>query len=253
VAQSFSARIYTPADLGDPDSFARLWRLLGDPAVGAHHFDSVERARRPFKSESQEAALELFEDEGMLFVRGADDFTAMFTDGMEGVAVWNFWWDVKVMMGAKRDSWLAWIYRLSRELSLYYGFGCPVAEYSAKHTVVEQVPGGTATGETGGSHDDFFRYLPGLYWLTLFGPELVAHFGAKLDNLPESSVVELDGSRAVLLNGSVIPENMEDRLRLQARWASHLGADHFFDRERPKDDLKPVPTLVAAINRRRSS
>src|SRR5204862_5766600 len=115
----------------------------------------------------------------LLFVRGGkDSFLGFFKQQPGNLSTWNFWLDVRAMRGRKVERWLEWFFRLCSELPILYGFGCSEAEYDAKHRYVKVVPGvGRASGAVGVSIAEFYQYLPGLYWLTIFGPELAQAFG----------------------------------------------------------------------------
>ena len=90
---------------------------------------------------------------------------------------------------------------------------------------------------------------PGLYWLTIFGAELVRAFSqTKLDALSDVEVLHLQaGQMALKLKEPVTPENMEQRLRQERQLADALGSKYFFDRHQPNLELEPVPELLATL------
>lgn len=249
MGRTFQIAGYTPQDISRSQTAQKLWQALDSPLVGPRKFDSVERAKFEFTAQGYDEASKIYRDEGMLFVRGSkDSFTAMFMGVPGGWAVWNFWWDVKAMTNKKKERWLDWVFRLCRDLPVYYGFGCSVEEFDAKHTSVESVPGGHSTGSVGAAAKDFYNFLPGLYWLTVFGPELVDHFGSKLNLLPNVKSVSLDSSQcAIVLDEPVIPDDMNRRLGVEAELSGLLGEQYFFDRNRTDIEFEAVPELASAL------
>ncbi len=249
MGKTFRVSVYTPHDISLPQTAQLLWRLLSDPLIDPQRFDSVERAKINYTSEGYGRASEIFATDGMLFVRGSkDSFTAMFMHQHGGWGMWNFWWDVKAMRQQKRDRWLKWLFELCRELPPFYGFGCSVDEYDAKHTVVEDVPGGSVTRTVGASAREFYEFLPGLYWMTIFGTHLVDHFGEGLESLAHVNSVKLNSYQvAVVLDGPVVPQDMDERLRVESQLIDSLGTSYFFDPLRPDVNHEPVPELVAAL------
>src|SRR5262249_21168283 len=155
------------------------------------------------------------EEEGLLFVRGEKDgFVASFSERREGWANWEIWLNVRALQGAKMKRWLDWFFSLCGELPVLYGFGCPVSEHDAKHLRVRQTPtGGAATGAVGVASREFYQYLPGVYWLTVFGPELTKGLGAnRIKSLPGIRTFPLKSQQiAICLDQPVAPKNMDER------------------------------------------
>jgi hypothetical protein len=249
MAKTFRVSLYTPLDLSERSTCQVLWHVLNDPLVMPQKFGSTERARTEFDAEDCSAASEVYSDERMLFVRGKkNSFTAMCMSVSARLALWNFWWDLKVMEGRKRDVWLEFLYRILRELPPYYGSACSVKEYDAKHVVVKMSQAGAVTGSVGISAVEFQKFLPGVYWLTIFGGDLVEHFGSKLESPPHARSVALNPSQVVIiLDGPVVPDNMPERIRAETELGEFLGAEYFFDRARGDIEYEPVPSLVRSM------
>ncbi len=154
------------------------------------------------------------------------------------------------MQGEKGERWLEWLFELCAELGALYGFGCTLDEYEAKHSTSRALKGGgSAKGAKGVSIRDFFRFLPGIYWLTIFGPELVRAFGAeRITGLPGVRTETIGEDQiAMILDEPPVPEDMEGRLGREAELAEALGAEFFFDRERDPSELRQVPELSEAL------
>ncbi|MYU18994.1 hypothetical protein GTZ78_52020 [Streptomyces sp. SID8361] len=172
----------------------------------------------------------------------------MFSYLSDRLAKWTFWWDLAAMKGDQGGRWLQWLYGLCIQLPPYYGFACSLDEYDAKHTVVEASGSGATTQVVGVSAADFRRFLPGVYWLTIFGADLVNHFGAKLQSLPNAHSISIGSDQTVLLLDSpAVPEAMGERLRVEAELRSLLGAKYFFDRTNVDVEYEPVPGLARAL------
>jgi hypothetical protein len=256
VPKTFRLKLHTTRNLADPEVSAALWRALDNPLIEPTKFDSVERAKHEFDAGAAEAAGKLYSREGMLFVRGAkDNFTAMFMRTADALSEWTFWWDVRAMSGKKQEPWLTWIFDLCGALPPHFASACSTAEHDAKHVVVEPARGGgSVTSQPGVSIKEFHKFLPGIYWLTIFGPEAYAHFGPDLESLPGTTSVKLASDLvAVILDEPVVPQDMDQRLRTESELADRLGAKYFFDRGRMKAKLTPVPGLPEALRRHKAS
>lgn len=253
MAHTFRARLYTRQRLEDARTMQVLWRLLGDPLIEPTRFDAYEHPKLPFRPDAAEEAARLYKNQSALFVEGGrDDFLAVFDRQRRGLATWTFWLDARAMRGGRERDWLRWLYRLCGELPALYGFGCSVTEYHAKHRSVQVLDGGgTITGAVGMSIAEFWQYLPGVYWLTIFGAELVQAFGKeKLTSPPGVEATELGaGQLAIRLDEPVVPDDMGERLKKERQIADILGPTFFFDRNRTDLQFKPVSALLEALNR----
>jgi hypothetical protein len=243
--------MYTPQQIAHVGTARTLWRLLDDQTVAPAKFDSVERAKKIFSAGGAEQASQLYKDDGLLFVRGRRDrFVTSFERMPAGWSRWNIWIDLRAMQGPKLEQWLAWFYRLCQELPPFFAYGCSQEEYDAKHRVVTDYPGGgTSITAVGKSNRDFHQYLPGLYWLTVFGNELVQDFGrSKILHLPNVDITELkSGNISVRLSEPVVPNAMDQRLESERKLADILGPRFFFDRYRSDIALTLPPGLLKSL------
>jgi hypothetical protein len=246
----FYYKLHTTRHVAERETLERLWRRLADPLVGAVKFDAVERARRPFSETALAEALELAGEEGELFVRGRDGFVAQLSTPVQGIALWRVWLDAKAVQGKRGGAWIDWLLGVAEEHPALFGLGCSVAEYDAKHKEVTISPRGVQSiGAVGKSNQEFLCFLPGIYWLTLFGAELVETFGAELARLPGTRARPLAGGQfAVQLEEPVLPGEMDARLGAEAAIAERLGEHYFFDRAKV-DRVRFVhtPALAARL------
>lgn len=253
MSKKFVLTLYTVQQLSDSKTMKTLWQLLDMPIISPKKYDSVERVKIPFQPDSFEAATELYEDVGMLFVRGGKDgFLAFFSKERQGLSIWRIYLSISAMQESKKmERWLAWIFTLCGRLPVLYGYGCSEEEVDAKHEYVKEYPdGGRSIGAIGMSVSEFYQYLPGLYWLTIFGAELVQAFDqTRFGTLPDVSTYVLDAQQvAIRLNEPLLPEDMGQRLKAESQLADILGAKFFFDRNRTDIKFEPVPALVHALN-----
>ncbi|UZI29985.1 hypothetical protein [Streptomyces sp. VB1] len=249
MANTFRASLYTPLDMADSRTAKTLWKLINNPIVAPGRFDSIERARIEFDGRNYEAARDIYSAEDVLFVKGENaKFLAMFTQLTTSLAKWTFWWELEAMTGPSRDKWLHWLYELVRKLPPYYGFACSVGEYEAKHKIVDSSDEGNSIRMAGVSAGDFHKFLPGVYWLTIFGAELVSHFDEKLEALPDVRRIQIPPSQvAILLDSPAVPESMGGRLRTEAHLAEMLDAKYFFDRAKIDAERQLVPPLARVM------
>jgi hypothetical protein len=251
MAHTFRIRLFTSHDLSDQSTLGRLWSLLDDPVVRPTKYDSSEQTRKEFRPDAVADAAELYENRRYLFVRGASaDFLAQFNRARDPLSAWTMWLDATALEGERADDWLQWLFRVCGEFPVLFGLGSTEEEQSAKHANVQATDrGGVVRGARGISINEFFQYLPGLYWLTIFGPELVRAFGEdKLSALPGVRVHEIgSGQIAIELDEPPETDDLDARLEKEADLADRLGAEFFFDRNRPDVEFRQVPELLEAL------
>ncbi|MEP6925661.1 MAG: hypothetical protein ABI954_14440 [Pyrinomonadaceae bacterium] len=224
-----------------------LWKNLMQPPVTAQYFDSVEDARIPFTREAFSQAAEIYLEEGILFVTASrNKFLASFSRQTERLSTWNFFVPLKAMTGGKSKFWLQWFTNLCSEIPVVFGFGCSTTEYNAKHETIRNLPsGGRVIGWSGVAVREFSHYLPGFYWLNIFGSDLVQTFNLEnLARLPNVKIMSLNsGQVAVQLNEPIVSINMDNRLLVERRLAQQIGEEYFFDREKSNSDYKQIPQI----------
>jgi hypothetical protein len=135
---------------------------------------------------------------------------------------------------------------------MLYGLGCVQEEYDAKHMVVSTRHGLTATGLKGVATADFLHFLPGVYWLTIFGKPLVDHLGAdQLLQRDDVTVTRLgDFGIATWLREPAVPVDLERRLKAERHIAAALDPALFYDRGRRTRRYRQARQVLAAIRQR---
>ncbi len=244
----FHLKLYTGQPLRQRETFEQCWSLFADPLPAGERWGRSERTTEPFTSDPS-AAFELFRRAETLFVKGKGD-------GFLGMLKWNdgrFFtvnvWLKPSALGrqSRRDRWLEWMFRLIETVPSLYGYGVSSEEYDAKH-LQESKDSRKAVGV---SLSELSEFLPGIYWLTVFGPELSEAFDfRRLEAMPGVAVRRLLGRQTVVqLDGEPIPADMDERLAVEAHIAQQLGAEYFFDRARGAGPRRAVPAFQAALER----
>lgn len=123
------------------------------------------------------------------------------------------------------------------------GGGAPQADWQAKHWRTVVSPGGAQGVQKKGL--DFRGFITGVYWLTVLGPEAVAHLGkARLQALPVHACLDLGaGGLLLVLRPDPLASALEARLAHDREIASLIGADYIFDIADPDRELQKVPGL----------
>ncbi len=231
MSQEFTITLYTLHPLEDESVMQRLWAFLDTPQVQPLRYDSIERVRRPFSPEAYQEAAALYRQEWELFVRGKKDgFVAFISRERDGLSVWRFYLNAGALAGKKQARWMQWLFDLCAAFPALYGLACSAVEHEIKHWIVEDLPGGGRVRRScGASSAEFYRYLPGIYWLTLLGHELASAFAScwpQIEGL--AHVIHLAGGHvAIQLDTSVFSEDMEQRLLIERKIADILGAEFF--------------------------
>jgi hypothetical protein len=127
------------------------------------------------------------------------------------------------------------------------GGAAPYDDWKAKHWRDIVSPGGAEGIEKVGF--DFKGALTGTYWLTVLGPEAVAHFGkASLQALPIHQYIDLGAGGALLvLRPDPLAPALDARLAHDRAIAAALGQDYFFDIAAADRELKLLPGMVPGL------
>jgi len=222
-------KLYSPSTRLDAESFETLWGLFGEPPVSATRYDSSEPLKQTYDTSKSGEGLELLRNGGLILSGGAR--TISIREQPTGLTYWRFHLDEDEAPAAVVEL----VERFNEALPVVYGRACGAEEYDAKHKVVDE----HSYGWEGTSMWDFQDFLPGVYWLTVFGAKLRESFDfVPLESLAGVRLVDLahDGL-CVRLDEPVVPEDMAARLQTERVIAEELGAEKFFDRDR-RDDVE---------------
>jgi hypothetical protein len=151
----------------------------------------------------------------------------------------------------RRAAWLAWMFRLIEACPVLFGHGETRSEHDAKHLIDT----GDSESWVGASYAELHRFLPGIYWLTVFGSALSTALPVdKLAGLAELTVHRLPPDQVVLvLNEPPKPADLAARLAVERKIAAVLGDDLFYDRARPDRELRSVPAFTTELERWKGS
>jgi hypothetical protein len=240
--------VYSAQSLLEFRVFERVWAAILDPLVAADRFGRVQPYAHRITPDARQA-FELFrKDRNILVGDRTKQLQARFKRRPDGV---SDWW-ISVRLSAWDPRWVEWLVALCEAQPVLFGRVCPRDEYTRKHEIVTSVPGGRRRGVVGDTIPEFQRFLPGVYWLTLFGPELTASFDFDpVRAIDGVTVRELAGTQTAVFADAapfVGPVELERRLRVEKEIAAALGDDYFFDRDRPDRLLRPVPALKATLD-----
>lgn len=251
MSRDFAATLYTLQPLAHKRVMRRVWAHLDTPLVQPKRYDVKERTRHTFNPEAYFHAATLYQEEGFLLVRGGKEkFVATFSRERNGLSVWRIQLNSATVRGEQRELWLQWLFELCEALPVLYGHACSTAEHEAKHRVIQDLPGGEQYARMrGDTVRDFFHYLPGIYWLTLFGKELHQTFLAQWPLIEgRANVKFLKGDQvAVQLEGPVSVYDMAARLHSEREIADALGKPYFFDQTRVGAMEFALPPELAAV------
>jgi hypothetical protein len=142
--------------------------------------------------------------------------------------------------GSQRSSWMeGFAANLSRHPDFLWGAAYLQQEFAASN--LDTTNGVRAIGR------DVRRYLPGVFWLNLFGKPYRDLIGVRALRSALAAVIDEDKHR-VILRAFESPEDWPDGLDAKKRLRQQLGDDVFFDRSQPERptrapafDLSPLP------------
>jgi hypothetical protein len=223
---------YTPKKPSQLATCKALAPLLKQ--IGAEKCDVVERARKPF---SAETLCRCYADELNAFVTGNEaGFVGFFSDWGETLSGWRFAFDVE----GDPARWCTWVEKLAVKLPPYFAYLCPQDDYDTRHM--------SLPGAKGVSVAEFREYLPGLYWMTVFGKDLTAGIGKKaFDQLSDCEVKSLKGGlTSVRFEGPAVLAGYEPRIATLQKQATRLKPNLFFDPKK-SSGYQQIPELLSAL------
>jgi hypothetical protein len=235
-----------------PEKAHALLELLAEAPVPPQTFGSSEPAREKLVRDSWPEAARMLcstpqRSGGTIFFQSKKPRSTIMIQWSSGsVSEWYWELDDAVLARAGGAAAVAdFMGRLFREFPAVFAGVSPEEEWHAKHWLVEKLEYGRMEQRVG---FDLQGCLPGVYWMTVFGKELVEHFGAaRLRATPVAQAMDLGagGMALVLETGPAAAKQRalaaeEDRLR------EAIGDEYFFDITRRDRRCTPVPGLSDA-------
>lgn len=227
------------------DSREKAAELLGffDESGGPFkpaRFGQTERVKGVYDAAKPDEAIDMLARGGIMLKAKKYRFLAWFRSQSGEFSTWHMWLSEKFFERAARvDEFVAFIAKLCERFPILFGGACPQEDWDAKHMLQE----GYTTSRLG---DALGKCVPGVYWMTVFGPPLVEHFGReKIEGLPAQRVLDLGpGGLGIVLRESPYEPERPERLKQDAGIARLLGEDYFFDVTRPEKECKPIPSVT---------
>jgi hypothetical protein len=236
--------LYCAFSFYDYARFEHAWQMLQRPVVPSGlRYGRIQPYKHTVSSDTR-VAFDLFaHDNALLFGTRDHRFQGKLETAMTGYSLVS----VFIARSSWSEAWIEWVIELC-SAPVLFGRACSLAEFDAKHAVGRDFPEGRASGQVGALRNDLYKFLPGIYWFTVLGKELVA----ALDVAAVGDVQRVDlpgGQLALRLDGDPFVKGpaLEARLAYEQKIASALGDIHFFDRERQDRELRPVPAFLTAL------
>lgn len=214
-------KIYTPIRNLNKDNFHTIWKLLADPIFDAKKFDISEPLQGSYDLSASVDAYQLVENG--LIVKGHEQSFLSTRHKPTGLTHWIF----DIDTSNNEIQLIELLKKFNTILPIVYGMLCSVSEYDTKHKVTRE----SSVGWRGTSMWDFQKFLPGVYWLNIFGEKLADAIGReKILHLADISVMNWDHETiAFHLNSQITPANMDIRIEQERTLRKALGEDYFFD------------------------
>jgi hypothetical protein len=243
----FRFELYVGCALHTRARFEPLWALFSDALVGASRWGREEATTEAFTTDPG-PAFALLKGSGWLFIDGAKDgFASMIRRQRGELYSIDIWLSASAMDGKRGEAWVRWMLRLVEACPVLFGHGETTAEHDAKHLLDT----GDSESWLGSSLADLHAFLPGIYWLTVFGRDLARTL--PIDELTAHGDVVVHrttgGTVVLVLAEPAKPTDLGARLAVERKLAALLGDELFFDRERPDRVLRAVPAFVSELER----
>jgi hypothetical protein len=239
----FNVTLHTRHRFDSREKAAELFEFFnesGGPFKPAR-FGQTERVKGVYDAEKPDEAIDMLARGGGIMLKAKKyRFLLWIMSEPREVSTWHMWVSEKFFDSPKRvEEFVAFIAKFCERFPVLFGSACPKEDWDAKHVLQE----GYSTSWAGASLD---RCVPGVYWMTVFGPPLVEHFGrGKFEGLPVRRVLDLGaGGLGIVLRETPYEPEKSERLKHDAEIASLLGEEYFFDLTRPKKECKPVPGVT---------
>lgn len=172
---------------------------------------------------------QMFDYYGNALFKGKNKQSMSVNSYNEGINIWMGSLVINKNLSNSISDIISLIEFFSDKDQIIFGNICSEVEYNLKHKVLTQ----HSYSWKGVSRFDFFKFLPGIYWYTIFGKELVESIGKdKFKNLPNVTYTKpKDGCIAFHLNEPIDSEDLEARIAKEKELAKIIGQNYFYDKE----------------------
>lgn len=159
-------------------------------------------------------------------------------------------WDIKLYDAFFEESGrllmlVDFVTSLCRRFPVLFGGVAPEEDWEAKHWLTE-------TGDNGGQIKRCYgaymvRSLPGIYWLTIFGTQLVSHFGHETIKGLEMihSCIDLGtNGLEIMMRENPTEDTLVRRMEHDYQVVEALGKEYFFDIEDLSMPCRPIKGIT---------
>lgn len=107
-----------------------------------------------------------------------------------------------------------------------------------------------SNGYAGGSMWDFADYLPGIYWLNVFGEVLTSALNIeKIKSLENLNFDNSDGDLIIFhFCDNIFTDNKDKRIKEEEKIGQLLGRKHFFNIHDKKTNFAHPPVFIEYLN-----
>lgn len=198
-------------------------------------YDFKEPLKQSLDSNSTDEVIQMLSNKGNLILKGKNKCSISCWRYAEGFT--SFTCNLVLNEKSKKNipEIISLLEIFAKHSNIIYGCIATEEEYDLKHKVTTEY----SYGMEGVSRFDFAKFLPGVYWYTIFGKELVNAIGEeKLKNLPSVIYTEpKNGCIAFHLDEAIESDNSEFRIQKEKQIASIIGEYYFFDRNKDVNTL----------------
>jgi hypothetical protein len=246
----FSFSLYTFVDFQSESDFIKLWKILLDERLEATNFGVTEKTKHEIDRSSHKNLYEYYLENGDFFVKGKNVLFWLknFTHNVYKITIYLY-------SKSDLENLVLFINNLVEEIPSIYGFGRTSQEYQYKNETIEYFEGGgSARGAVGISYAEFTKYLPGIYWSTYFGSQILEFFGSDMikrffEKFTDNLII-LENHSGILFYQKYDPflSTNEEISMIEVEIANFLGKEYFFNRNLVGVvDFKPIPTILEKI------
>lgn len=214
-------------------NFKTIWKLFSEEIINAEFFNAIEPINKKYSKNKYGIGFQILQEDINLLIKKEKQFLGIIYRIPGNIVCWEFELNISQPEDVFFNSIQLWLKSFNNEIPIVYGFGSTEKEYNNKHLeVIQSETGITSIGSIGDSQWDFYEFLPGIYWLNIFGKDLTRILGqSKILNLPDVTYFEKDNHVWFTLKDEAYPINSKKRKKIEDKIIKTIGSKHFFDRK----------------------
>lgn len=209
--------------------------------LGFSKYDFKEPLKKQIEIEKLNEVKELFDNYENIIFKGKNKSWMTVKSYKEGIGRLSGSIEINNNISNKISELLT-ILESFENNQIIFGKICEESEFDMKHKVVTE----WSYGWEGTSRFDFMKFLPGIYWYTIFGKELVDSIGKNnFVDLPNVIYTNTkNGCVSFHLNEPIDSEELEQRVQLERQIANMIGDKYFFDKTKDINTLGHHPKFI---------